>query len=158
MKWKQGLPTYTTEPLWDYSWFHLLLKILLHKWATPSTESLDPPLSWSILSLYSSRCHDILLLVNKLTLLITVLYNSLIVYINSTHCIRSPPSLRGFIKWSICFFHNMATSPYPRLPHILGFLTSMSSGSHILTLLSKQWWLNCSTFDLQSNELWSYAF
>ena len=39
------------------------------------------------------------------------------------------------------------------LPHILGFSTSMSSGSHILTLLSKQWWLNCSTFDLQSNEL-----
>ena len=22
---KQGLPTYTPEPLWDYSWFHLLL-------------------------------------------------------------------------------------------------------------------------------------
>jgi hypothetical protein len=23
-------PTYTPEPLWDYSWFHQLLKILLH--------------------------------------------------------------------------------------------------------------------------------
>jgi hypothetical protein len=33
------------EPLWDYSWFHQLLKILLHNWAPPpSTESLDPPL------------------------------------------------------------------------------------------------------------------
>jgi hypothetical protein len=38
-------------------------------------------------------------------------------------------------------------------PHILGFLTSMSSGSHILALLSKHWWLNCSTFGLQSSEL-----
>ena len=37
------------------------------------------------------------------------------------------------------------------LPHILGFLTS--SGSHILALLSKHWWLNCSTFALQSSEL-----
>ena len=29
MKRKQGLPTYTRtpEPLWDYSWFHPLLKI-----------------------------------------------------------------------------------------------------------------------------------
>jgi hypothetical protein len=27
---KKGLPTYTPEPLWDYSWFHQLLKILLH--------------------------------------------------------------------------------------------------------------------------------
>jgi hypothetical protein len=44
MKWKQGLPTYTPEPHWDYSWFHQLLKILLHNWAPPSTESLDPPL------------------------------------------------------------------------------------------------------------------
>ena len=35
MKWKQGLPTYTPEPLWDYSWFHQLLKILLHNWAPP---------------------------------------------------------------------------------------------------------------------------
>jgi hypothetical protein len=26
----------------------------------------------------------------------------------------------------------------------------MSSGSHILALLSKHWWLNCSTFALQS--------
>ena len=25
---KKGLPTYTPEPLWGYSWFHLLLKIL----------------------------------------------------------------------------------------------------------------------------------
>jgi hypothetical protein len=29
------------------------------------------------------------------------------------------------------------------LPHILGFLTSMSNGSHILALPSKHWWLNC---------------
>ena len=39
--------TYTPEPLWDYSWFHQLLKILLHNRAPPpppSTESLDPPL------------------------------------------------------------------------------------------------------------------
>jgi hypothetical protein len=27
---KQGLPTYMPEPLWDNSWFHQLLKILLH--------------------------------------------------------------------------------------------------------------------------------
>ena len=27
---KTGLSTYTPEPLWDYSWFHQLLKILLH--------------------------------------------------------------------------------------------------------------------------------
>jgi hypothetical protein len=40
------------------------------------------------------------------------------------------------------------------LPYILGFLASMSSGSHILALLSKHWWLNCSTFALQSSELW----
>ena len=41
MKWKQGLQTYmyTPEPLWDYSWFHLLLKILLHNWA-PRQQSL----------------------------------------------------------------------------------------------------------------------
>jgi hypothetical protein len=44
LKWKQGLPTYTPEPLWDYIWFPQLLKILLHNWAPPSTESLDPPL------------------------------------------------------------------------------------------------------------------
>jgi len=30
MKRKQGLPIYATEPLWGYSWFHLLLKLLLH--------------------------------------------------------------------------------------------------------------------------------
>jgi hypothetical protein len=30
----------------------------------------------------------------------------------------------------------------------------LSSGSHILALLSKHWWLNCSTFALQSSELW----
>ena len=35
IKWKQGLPTYTPEPLWGYCWFHLLLKILLHSWAPP---------------------------------------------------------------------------------------------------------------------------
>ena len=35
MKRKQGLPTYTPEPLWDYSWFHLLLEILLHNGAPP---------------------------------------------------------------------------------------------------------------------------
>ena len=29
----------------------------------------------------------------------------------------------------------------------------MSSGSHILALLSKHWWLNCSTFGLQSSEI-----
>ena len=40
MKWKQGLPTYTPEPLWDYSWFHQLLKILLHNWASPRQQSL----------------------------------------------------------------------------------------------------------------------
>jgi hypothetical protein len=34
-KWNEGLPTYTPEPLWDYSWFHQLLKILLHSWAPP---------------------------------------------------------------------------------------------------------------------------
>jgi hypothetical protein len=45
MKWKQGLPTFTPEPLWGYSWFHLLLKILPHNWAPLSSkESLDPPL------------------------------------------------------------------------------------------------------------------
>jgi hypothetical protein len=27
---KKGLPTYTPEPLWDYSWFHQLMKLLLH--------------------------------------------------------------------------------------------------------------------------------
>jgi hypothetical protein len=32
-------------------------------------------------------------------------------------------------------------------------VTSLSSGSHILALLSKHWWLNCSTFALQSSEL-----
>jgi hypothetical protein len=37
------------------------------------------------------------------------------------------------------------------LTHILGFLTSMSSG---LALVSKYWWLNCSTFALHSSELW----
>ena len=45
MKWKQGLPTYTPEPLWVYSWFHQLLKILFHNWTPLSTESLDPPLA-----------------------------------------------------------------------------------------------------------------
>ena len=30
----------------------------------------------------------------------------------------------------------------------------MSSGSQILAPLSKHWWLNCSTFALQSSELW----
>jgi hypothetical protein len=34
-EWKQGLPIYTPESLWDYSWFHQLLKILLHSWAPP---------------------------------------------------------------------------------------------------------------------------
>jgi hypothetical protein len=33
-------------------------------------------------------------------------------------------------------------------------LISISSGSHILALLWKHWWLNCSTFALQSSELW----
>ena len=33
MKWKQGLPTFTPELLWSYSWFHLLLKKLPHNWA-----------------------------------------------------------------------------------------------------------------------------
>ena len=33
------------EPLWYYSWFHPLLKILLHNWAPSlSKETLDPPL------------------------------------------------------------------------------------------------------------------
>jgi hypothetical protein len=27
---KTRFTAYTPEPLWDYSWFHLLLKILLH--------------------------------------------------------------------------------------------------------------------------------
>jgi hypothetical protein len=65
MKLKQDLQTCMPESLWDYSWFHQLLKILLHNWA-PS------------------------------------------------------PSTKG----------------------------------HILALLSKHWWLNCSTFALQSSELW----
>jgi hypothetical protein len=30
----------------------------------------------------------------------------------------------------------------------------MSSGSQILAFLSKHWWLNCSTFALQSSKLW----
>ena len=35
------------------------------------------------------------------------------------------------------------------------FFTSMSSNSYILlTLLSTHWWLNCSTFALQSSEKW----
>jgi hypothetical protein len=32
-------------------------------------------------------------------------------------------------------------------------LTFMSSGSQILAFLSKHWWLNCSTFALQSSKL-----
>ena len=40
------------------------------------------------------------------------------------------------------------------LSHILSFLTSVSSGSHILALLSKHWWLNCSTFALLSSEFY----
>ena len=41
---KQGLPTYTPELLWDYSWFHQLLKNIAPQLCPPpSTESLDPP-------------------------------------------------------------------------------------------------------------------
>jgi hypothetical protein len=49
----------------------------------------------------------------------------------------------------VVFGHSASTlSLIICLPHILRFLTSMSSGSHILALLSKHWWLNCSTFAL----------
>jgi hypothetical protein len=35
------------------------------------------------------------------------------------------------------------------------FFTSMSSNSYILLILpSTHWWLNCSTFALQSSEIW----
>ena len=56
MKRKQGLPTYTrtSEPLWNYSWFHPLLKILLHNWTPPRQKSLDPPLG-SMFILYVCR-------------------------------------------------------------------------------------------------------
>jgi hypothetical protein len=33
----------------------------------------------------------------------------------------------------------------------------MSSGSHILAFLSKHWWLNCSTFALQSRPEEAYV-
>ena len=60
MKWKQGLPTYTPEPLWDYSWFHQLLKILLHNWAPPpTTESLDPPLISGVHMVFNANFNSI---------------------------------------------------------------------------------------------------